>query len=159
MTPEARSELIRAWRQVLEDRLQSLGATQSSAREGTRVDGSHRPSNRGERAAVTSQAYLAHGLQQRMEKLGEQLRLLEEMGSEARDRVVVGAWIEIETEQGERRQIAVFPGGDATRLVVGGDPVQVLSPSSPLLQPLLGLEEGEGAEVRGLGAVEICRIG
>jgi transcription elongation GreA/GreB family factor len=158
MTPEAKTELIEAWRRRLEDRLQSLGSTQSSAREGTRVDGSHRPSNRGERAAVTSQAYLAHGLQQRMENLGEQLRLLDEMGSGPRDRVVVGAWIELETEAGERRQVAVFPGGDATRLVVGDATVQVLSPSSPLLQPLLGLEDGEGAELRGMGSVEICQI-
>ena len=57
-----KATLVTAWERILQDRLQSLSSSQDAARSGTRVDGEHRPSNRGERAAVTSQGYLAHGL-------------------------------------------------------------------------------------------------
>ena len=153
-----KEKLVSLRRAELENRLQSLDATQSAARAGTRVDGSHRPENRGERAAVTSQGYLAHGLQQRMDDLAQQLRLVDEMGSGPRNEVVVGAWLSIEDEREERQQIAIFPGGDATILLEQSMSIQVLSPSSPLLQPLMGLEEGDGAVLRGLGEVEIVWI-
>ena len=87
------------------------------------------------------------------------IRRLDEMGSGSRDRVVVGAWIELQTEEGQARQIAVFPGGDATILKLGTAEVQILSPSSPLLQPIMMLEEGDSAELRALGEVEILSIG
>ena len=88
-----KSQLVERWREHLESRLESLDASQAAARAGTRVDGAHRPANRGERAAVTSQGYLAHGLGQRMEALTETLRLLGQMGSGQRSRIVVGAWV------------------------------------------------------------------
>lgn len=148
-------ELVALWRSVLEARLQSLDATQSAARAGTRVDGAHRPENRGERAAVTSQGYLAHGLQQRMDELAQQLRLVDDMGSGVRNEVVVGAWLAIEDETGHQQQMVIFPGGDATVLTMHDASIQVLSPSSPLLQPLMGLEAGDAAVLRGIGDVEI----
>ena len=148
-------ELVALWRSVLEARLQSLDATQSAARAGTRVDGAHRPENRGERAAVTSQGYLAHGLQQRMDEVAQQLRLVDDMGSGVRNEVVVGAWLAIEDEAGLQQQMAIFPGGDATVLTMNDASIQVLSPSSPLLQPLMGLEAGDAAVLRGIGDVEI----
>ena len=153
-----KGELVGLWRAELERRLQSLDSTQSAARAGTRVDGSHRPENRGERAAVTSQGYLAHGLQQRMDDLAQQLRHVDEMGTGQRNEVVVGAWLAIEDETGSQRQMAIFPGGDATVLMMNGESIQVLSPSSPLLQPLMGLEDGDCAVLRGLGEVEIVWI-
>jgi len=107
---------------------------------------------------VTAQGYLAHGLQQRIEGLVEHLRLLDEMGSGPRSEVVVGAWVELLLPSTESRHIAVFPGGDAHIVQLDGTHTQILSPSSPLLQPLRGLEVGDGAELRGLGEVEITRI-
>ena len=148
-------ELVALWRSVLEARLQSLDATQSAARAGTRVDGAHRPENRGERAAVTSQGYLAHGLQQRMDEVAQQLRLVDDMGSGMRNEVVVGAWLAIEDEAGHQQQMVIFPGGDATVLTMNDASIQVLSPSSPLLQPLMGLEPGDAAVLRGIRDVEI----
>ena len=158
MVSADKSRLVASWRRELEQRLDSLDSSQSAARAGTRVDGSHRPENRGERAAVTTQGCLAHGLQQRMDSLAEQLRLVNEMGCDAREEVVVGAWLELELESGECRHVAIFPGGDATCIEWDGRSVQILSPSSPLVQPLLGLEEGDGAELRALGSVELRRI-
>ena len=152
---ESKAQLVAAWSRVLEDRLAALDSSQSAARAGTRVDGSHRPENRGERGAVTSQGYLAHGLQLRMDALAEQLRHIEDMGAGPRAEVVVGAWLELETEDGELQQLAVFPGGDATRVAVGATTVQILSPQSPRVGPLMGLEDGDGATLPGLGEVEI----
>jgi hypothetical protein len=80
------------------------------------------------------------------------------MGSGSRKRVVMGAWAELETEMGLARHIVLLPGGDASLLKLDGLEIQVLSPVAPLIQPLLGLEAGEGAELRGLGEVEIVRI-
>ena len=49
------------WRAELQRRRALHAARQAEARAGTRVDGDHRPENRGERAAVTTQGYLAIG--------------------------------------------------------------------------------------------------
>jgi len=153
-----KQQLLTQWHAELRARLRALESGQAAARAGTRVDGSHRPENRGERAAVTTQGYLAHGLQQRIQSLAEQLRLLDEVGFDPREQVVVGAWISLETETGARREIAILPGGDATTLTVDTHRVQILSPDSPLVQPLRGLEAGDGAEVQGLGEVEIMEV-
>ena len=80
---------------------------------------------------------------------------VEEMGAGPRTEVVVGAWLEFETEDGNVQQLAVFPGGDATRVELGSATVQILSPQSPRVGPLMDLEEGDGATLPGLGEVEI----
>lgn len=153
-----KAALLNQWREELEERLRILKASQEAARAGTRVDGSHRPENRGERGAVTSQGYLAQGLQQQIGLLQDSMRILGDMGAGPRTRVVMGAWFVLETEAGKQRQMALLPGGDATLVELGEQSVQVLSPGAPLIQPLLGLEAGEGAELRGLGEVEILEI-
>ena len=71
----AKATLIDAWKAHLQEGRAVLLAGQTAARAGTRVDGSHRPENRGERAAVTSQGYLAQGLAQRLEALDADLAL------------------------------------------------------------------------------------
>ncbi len=155
-----RRALIAAWRQELQTRLDRLVASQGQAREGTRVDGSHRPANRGERAAVTSAGYLALGLGQRAAELAEALRLLEEMGEEPRSRVRVGALMELD-DDGESRWVALLPGGDATTLHVEGVHVQVLSAQAPLAVALAGLEEGDCAQLRlpaGVRELEVLRL-
>jgi transcription elongation GreA/GreB family factor len=152
-----KSALIAAWRETLQTRLDTLTRTANEARSATRVDGTHRPANRGERAAVTSAGYLAQGLGQRASELAEALRLLDEMGDEPRDRVVVGALVELEDQW-----LAVFPGGDATRLTVDGTEVLVLSARAPMAQVLLGLEEGDEARLAlpgGQRQLVICSVG
>ena len=54
--------------------------------------------------------------------------------------MVVGALVELEDPW-----LAVFPGGDATRLTVDGTEVLVLSAQAPMAAALLGLEEGDQA--------------
>jgi len=149
-------DLVQCWREHLLAKLSVLRQGQTAARAGTRVDGDHRPENRGERAAVTSQGYLALGLGQRTAEIEEQLRLLEEMGSGSRDRVVVGAVVHLEADDGVCSWIAVFPGGDATELHVKGACVRVLSARAPLAAAIYGLETGDAAEFSQAGkAVEV----
>ncbi|MCP4871704.1 MAG: hypothetical protein GY898_23595 [Proteobacteria bacterium] len=71
------------------------------ARVGTRVDGDHRPENRGERAAVTSQGYLAQGLTRRIEELQASLVQVTQLDRGARVRVSPGALFQVEEEDGD----------------------------------------------------------
>ena len=135
--------LVAAWRAVLERKIGALARGQEAARLGTRVDGDHRPANRGERAAVTTQGYLAHGLAQRSVELSEALRLLDLMGVSPREEVAVGAVVCLADESGKEEWFAVFPGGDASLLKLDAHTVCVLSVSSPIIQQLRGLQEGD----------------
>ncbi len=60
--------LLAAFEALLSERAVALRETRDAARAGMRVDAGHRPTNRGERAAVTSQGYLAAGLNARLEE-------------------------------------------------------------------------------------------
>ena len=140
-------ELLQAWKAHLVSGLERARTSQGSARQAMRVDGDNRPANRGERATVTSQGYLTQGLTQRMEALEEALDLLDRVGSEPRNQVVMGALVQIEHEEGHILRFALLPGGDATAFSIGGDPILVLSPQAPLVQAFLGLRQGDVAEV------------
>ena len=135
---------IDQWRAVLQSRLENLESNTNAARSGTRVDGEHRPSNRGERAAVSSSGYLAHGLAQRAAEIQMHLDNLDAMGCTARTNIVIGALLTLSIDGGETQRIALFPGGDATRLDCG---VQVLSSQSPMATQLIDAEPGDTVEV------------
>lgn len=136
-----KEELVAAFEQLLRDRLGQLRAEAGAARSGTRVDGSHRPANRGERAAVTSQGYLALALGKRIQALEEDLELLEQVP--AGPRTVVGPGALVEVEDDEVRRLLILPGGSGDRL---GD-VVVVSPRSPLARALAGVAAGEVVEL------------
>ena len=154
--------IIEAWRKELVERRKSAKAAQQAARSGTRVDGSHRPANRGERGAVTAQGYLALGLGQRATELTENLRLLEEMGTDPRETLVVGAVGRVQIEGSAPKAVAIVPGGDATWLDVdlgsGLERVQYLSAASPLIHQLSGCSTGDSEEVELGGKVLEVRI-
>ncbi|MBJ95312.1 MAG: hypothetical protein CMP23_12690 [Rickettsiales bacterium] len=151
-----KAQLVQQWRLQLQERLAGLQRGRDSARAGTRVDGGHRPENRGERASVTSQGYLAHGLAQRIAELQQALALLDEMGAGSRSRVSVGALVHLMDEQGQASWLAVFPGGDASLLEQGEQRLRVLSATSPWARPLAGLEAGDSAELsHGGSALEV----
>ena len=103
-------KLFCEFRRKLEEQLASIERTQGSAVAGTRVDGDHRPSNRGERGAVTSQAYLAMGLARRAEELRHALELLTLIPPDPRERLANGALAVIEDEEGMQRTLLVLPG-------------------------------------------------
>ena len=135
---------IAEWRAVLESRLHNLESSKDAARSGTRVDGEHRPSNRGERAAVTSSGYLAQGLAQRGAAIQTHLDHLDSMGCEPRTEPVIGAILTLSIDGGKPQRIALFPGGDATVIACG---IQVLSSQSPMAVQLRDSEAGDAVEV------------
>ena len=77
----SKEAIVAAWRSLLSDRLLTHESSKDAARSGTRVDGEHRPSNRGERAAVTTQGYLAHAFGERSLALQSSLEQLDAMVS------------------------------------------------------------------------------
>lgn len=149
MSHDDKAELIASYRRYLHDTRRDLKRGSSSARQGTRVDGEHRPNNRGERAAVTSSGYLSAGLQQRIDELDAALVLLDRVGTGTRSRAVMGAWLEVEDEDGTPRQLVLLPGGQGVRLEGPSGPVTVLSPEAPLARALAGCTEGDDRMFRG----------
>jgi hypothetical protein len=145
-----------AFRAHIHARLDDLARTQSDARAGTRVDGDHRPANRGERGAVTSQGYLALGLGQRAQALRDTLDLLDRIPPTPRDRVTTGALVTVVDEDDIEATILVLPGGEGAELAVGARRVRVVSPDAPAVTPLLGLGPGDARTVRrGTRTVEV----
>ncbi len=143
-----------AFAAMLQERADALRATRDAARAGTRVDGEHRPANRGERAAVSSQGYLTAGLDARLGELEAALHAIGEVPTGAVSRVSAGAVVTVEDEDGER-SFLVLPG--ASGEVIEG--VTLLSPASPKVRPLLGLEEGDVAELASGDEVEVLAVG
>jgi len=143
----SKPELVDAWESSLRKSLEELEAAQVQARAGTRVDGDHRPENRGERAAVTSQGYLAQGLARRIEELQASLVQVAQLDRGARARVSPGALIQVEDEGGDRSWFAILPGGQGDRLEREGHSVTVISARAPLARALGGLQPGEAAEL------------
>lgn len=142
-----KSSIVSAWREILRDRLAVHESSKLAARSGTRVDGEHRPSNRGERAAVTTQGYLAHAFGARTIELQDYLEALEDMGSAPRSEVVIGAVLTLSMDEQPAKTIALLPGGDATQLKLVSGTVTVLSTSSPLAAQLRDSEAGDSLEV------------
>jgi transcription elongation factor GreA len=154
--PADKTALLLAWKALLEDRLAALSRSSSAARAGTRVDGDHRPANRGERAAVSSQGYLAHGLAQRAAVLRSTVELLEQVSLEPADQVRTGALVQVEGEDGEEQLLFIVPGAQGDE-VLG---VRLVSPQAPVARALAGREEGDAAVVAGGGgARELAVVG
>jgi transcription elongation GreA/GreB family factor len=148
-----KAAVIAAFRASLTERVNTLKSMRDAARAGTRVDGEHRPSNRGERAAVSSQGYLTAGLDARMADIEAALGALDEVPTGVVSRVSAGAFVEVE-EEGVERAFFVLPGGAGEVI----DGVTILSPSSPVVRPLLGLEQGDVAELASGDEVEVCGV-
>jgi transcription elongation GreA/GreB family factor len=152
--------LILCFRALLEERLRTIEASIADTRAGMRVDGCFRPENRGERAAVTSQGYLAAGLSRRASELQAAIELLDQVDPGPRERVSPGALVLLDDGERERWTL-LLPGGQGDGIQGEGVSVTVVSPSSPLARALRGREEGEEAQLRLDGrdtAVEILEI-
>ena len=140
-------DLIAQHRGRLAEQAESLRALRDAARSGMRVDEGHRPTNRGERAAVTSQGYLAAGIQGRLDALEGELAILDQLDAGPRARFVVGALARVADDDGRERRYLVLPGGQGDALDDADGPVTVLSPSAPIAQALAGLAEEDVAEL------------
>lgn len=152
--PDKRA-LFEAFRQHLLGLIAQIETEGAAARAGTRVDGEHRPENRGERAAVTTQGYLTHALGKRLAELREHQGLLERVTPAPRSTVVTGALFLAEDNEGVEDWFYVLPGGLGVQL---GE-VTVISPDSPIARGLWGLGEGDAETVvRGAAEVEMAVV-
>lgn len=131
--------LFAAWAEHLRGVRAGLVSAQGDATAGARVDGDHRPQNRGERGAVTAQGYLAAGLGARLAALDAALDLLDRIEPSARDRAVTGAVVSLESEAGEALALAILPGGDGSAV----EGVVVVSPEAPVAVAVWGRSAGE----------------
>ncbi|MCB9678698.1 MAG: GreA/GreB family elongation factor [Alphaproteobacteria bacterium] len=130
-----------------------LVRSQRDATASMRVDGDHRPTNRGERGAVTSAGYLTAGIEQRLTEVRDALDLLERTGDGPRDKAVTGALVTVEDDDGTERCFYLFPGAPG----VEAAGATVVSPDSPVGRALWGLEVDDGCEIPG-GAVVVASI-
>jgi transcription elongation GreA/GreB family factor len=156
-----KTALVTAFANLLEERLVSLRRVRDAARSGMRVDGDHRPSNRGERGAVTAQAYLAVGLKSRIDALEGDLALLRQVDPEPRAQIAAGALVSTEDDVGLEQRYLLLPGAQGDALGRGGDVVTAVSPSSPIGRSLIGLTQGDCAEVMRAGRqlnLEILKV-
>jgi transcription elongation GreA/GreB family factor len=138
-----KAALVSAFTAELQARLAALSAGGAAAVAGARVDGAHRPENRGERGAVSAQGWLAEGLDRRRAALLADLARLAEVPLDDKAVVGPGALVQTEDEHGETDTFFVLPGAAGER--VGG--LRLLSPASPLVAALRGRAEGEGAQI------------
>ena len=139
--------LIARFRDLLMARRAVLASEQAQARAGTRVDGDHRPENRGERAAVTTQGYLAHGIHERLRELDDMVAALDAVSTAPRAAVRAGALVTLEEVDGDPQHILVLPGAQGDRL----GSVVVISPRAPLARALAGAEAGDVRTLRRQG--------
>jgi transcription elongation GreA/GreB family factor len=156
-----KTALVTAFANLLEERLVSLRRVRDAARSGMRVDGDHRPSNRGERGAVTSQAYLAAGIKSRIDALEGDLALLSQVNPEPHTQIAAGALVSTEDEAGLGQRYLLLPGAQGDALGEGEDAVTAVSLSSPIGRSLIGLTQGDCAEVMRAGRqleLEILKV-
>ena len=131
------------WHQTsLKETRSMLLKTQTAATAGTRVDGDHRPANRGERGAVSEQGYLAHGIGQRIQSIDDALDSIQKVGTGSRAVVTVGALVEL-AFAGKQRTFVILPGGGGKRMTLDQHTVTIISPDSPVARKLNGLELDE----------------
>lgn len=142
-----KARLFESWKIRLEEARRQALQRQQEARSGMRVDAGHRPANRGERASVTSQGYLAEGLNQRLSALEDALGLMARVEPTPREQVMIGALTKVESESGESLWFVVLPGGDASPLESEGQVLTVLSQSAPFVRCFLGARVGDEIEV------------
>jgi transcription elongation GreA/GreB family factor len=140
-----KAQVIAHHRAALNETRATLLQNQLAATAGTRVDGDHRPANRGERGAVTAQGYLAHGIGQRIQTIDAALSAIEKIGDGPRDVVTTGALVVVGFET-SKRAFAILPGGDGKTITIDQETVTIISADSPIACQLTGLQvDEEGA--------------
>lgn len=147
---------------ALEQALATARAAHDAAVEGATHEEA-RPENDKDTRGL-EQSYLARGHAQRVAELESGLAAVAAMQPRAHPPgapISSGALVTV-SEHGERRRLWIAPHGGGLTLLEGGQPVTVLTPSSPLARALLGkrvdeeceLGSGQGTRTLEIEAVE-----
>ncbi len=129
----------------LEAALVAATAAHAAAVEGATHAESRAENDKDTRAV--EQTYLARGQAQRVAELAQALLLVAAWtprGFDGSDEVAVGALVTID-EDGDQRRLLIAPAGGGNSLAGA---VQVVTPSSPLGQAILGKHAGDEVELR-----------
>jgi len=137
--------------EALKERLESeLAKAQKRARDA--AEGATHEENRAEGdkdMRATEASYVARGQAGRATEMEEALvrvSALELLSFKAGSRIAISALLELDHD-GKRLHYFLVPAAGGERLNVGGVEVQTLTPQSPLGRALLGLTEGDEAEL------------
>lgn len=131
---------------------QQLAQVTRAARE-TQAEATHeeaRPENAKDTRAL-EQTYLARGQSARVEELTEELARLRTLTLQRFEEGVpaaLTALVLLEDEEGTSRWHLLLPGAGGTKVTVDGNPVLVITPSTPLGEALVGRSVGDTIEVR-----------
>ncbi len=158
MNKEALIELLR---EALEGELGLMKRLATEAAEAATHE-ENRPENDKDMRS-TEASYVARGQAERAKEIERDLTLLRsitERDLTPRETIAAGALIELNTAD-QTSHCFLIPGGGGRQLTLNGVEVLAISPQSPLGRALLGLSEGDEAEVRtpqGLKRSEIVSV-
>ena len=142
----SRTDVVRVLTHKVQSELEGLVSATSLARDEA-THGESRAENKYDTRAIEA-SYLAAGQGQRIEELRELLLWYRNLPPESHfERAEQGALVGYEDDEGEQRWVFLAKEG-GTVVTVDGEEVRAISPSSALGAALLGLQPGDGAEVR-----------
>ncbi|MEM6273879.1 MAG: GreA/GreB family elongation factor [Myxococcota bacterium] len=143
------TELLRAVIGALSDELEAIERRALSAAEGATHDESRPEGPKDTRGLETS--YLAHGLAERATELQAEIhtiRFLQIARFDSATPVSLGARIELEDDEGERRVVALLPCAGGLEIELDKARIRIVTPRSPLGSALLGKKVGDEIELR-----------
>jgi transcription elongation GreA/GreB family factor len=148
--------------EALKERLEAeLARAQKRAKDA--ADGATHPENRAEGdkdMRATEASYVARGQAGRASEMEEALvrvSALELLQFKPGQRIAISALIEVDHDD-KRLHYFLVPAAGGERVMVAGTEVQTLTPQSPLGRALLGLTEGDDAELPARQAGESARV-
>ncbi|MEL6340724.1 MAG: GreA/GreB family elongation factor [Myxococcota bacterium] len=143
------TKLLRAVIGALSDELEAIERRALSAAEGATHEESRPEGPKDTRGLETS--YLARGLAERATELQAEIRTLRflQIGRfDAKTPVSLGACIELEDDEGDRRVVALLPCAGGLEIKLDDAKIRIVTPRSPLGSAVLGKRVGDEIELR-----------
>ena len=150
--------VLDALKQRLEEELQRAHKRAKDAAEGATHEENRAEGDKDMRA--TEASYVARGISERVAEMEEalvRLNALELLSFAAGARIAISALVELEHRE-RHLHYFLLPSAGGERVQTGGVEVQALSTQSPLGKVLLGLTEGDEAELPARSPGESARV-
>lgn len=132
----------------LVEELKVVEASQKNAQSNATHSESKQESDKDMRA--TEASYVARGLAKRVESLQKEVSLLKRFQCQLCERVCLGALVVVLDDEEQKKSYFVLPAAGGMSFDLEEQTIMTLTPASPIGRALIGLEEGEEAQmVRG----------
>jgi len=115
-----------------------------------------KPENKYDTRALEA-SYLAGAQAQRVSDTSELILFCQNLRIRPQEKVAVGALVTVETT-GKKNYFFFLPKGGGITIQDGTEQIQVMTPSSPLGKALLGLSQGDTAEITMSGQKKVYEI-